>query len=189
MATSYIGVGSNIEPEENISEALKKLSVETTVLEVSSFYKTPFVNESGLVDEAVNDFYNGVFKVEVFFEPFTLKSYLRSIEEELGRVREGDTKFSPRTIDLDILIYDNYIIDEPGLTIPDPDIWTREFVAVPLMELMGEAAELPTFDDGSTNVLEPSLKAVAESLKSDNMAYLGGFTGHLKTILKTFNKA
>lgn len=187
MSVAYIGVGSNIDPEKNIEGAINYLNEEATVLEVSSFYKTAPIDESGIVDNDKPDFYNGVFKVEVFFEPFTLKSYLRHVEKELGRIR-GDgndggndaSKFAPRTIDLDILIYDNLIIDEPGLTLPDGDIWKREFVATPLLELMGDDTVLP----GDGGELKTSLKSVADGLKSDKMAYLGDFTGRLKALIK-----
>ena len=59
---------------------------------------------------------------------------LRRIESELGRVRSAD-RYAPRTIDLDLLLYGDLVIDEPGLRIPDPDIRIRPFIAVPLLEL------------------------------------------------------
>ena len=130
MPVAYIGVGSNVSPEENIARALELLSEKAALTAISTFYRTaPF-------DRPGHPFYcNGAVAIETFDDPRTLKyGVLRGIEKRLGRVR-GTDKSAPRTIDLDLLIYGDLLMDEEGLVIPDPDIIVRPFVAVPLGEL------------------------------------------------------
>jgi len=126
----YIGVGSNIEPESNIADALARLSKHVEVTGISSFYRT-----APLLRENQNDYLNGVWQISTSISPDDLKfSVLRRIEKELHRNRESD-KYAPRTIDLDILLYGDTVMQEDNLTIPDPDICKRSFIAFPLSEL------------------------------------------------------
>jgi 2-amino-4-hydroxy-6-hydroxymethyldihydropteridine diphosphokinase len=132
---AYISVGSNIEPERNIPEALEELKRRVTIKRVSTFYRTAPV---GKKDRPF--FLNGVFEIETSLSARALKyDVLRPIETALGRVRTSD-KYAPRTIDLDILLYADLVVDEPGLRIPDPDIRVRPFLAVPLLELAPDLA-------------------------------------------------
>ena len=127
---AYISVGSNIEPEKNIPEALEKLKKYVRVKAVSTFYRTMPI---GRPEQSV--FLNGVWQIDAEQTARELKfDVLRQIEAELGRVRTED-KYAARTIDLDIALYDDMVIDEPDLRIPDPDIRQRPFIAVPLLEL------------------------------------------------------
>ncbi len=126
----YIGVGSNIEPESNIANALTRLSKHVDITGISSFYKT-----APLLRENQNDFLNGVWQISTSISPEKLKfGVLRRIEKGLHRNRESD-KYAPRTIDLDLLLYDDMVMQEDNLTIPDPDICKRSFIAFPLSEL------------------------------------------------------
>lgn len=126
----FIAVGSNIEPEANVLAALELLQQHVRVIGVSTLYRTAPV---GRPDQAA--FINGVWRVATAMPPRTLKfDLLRAVEVQLGRVRTPD-KYAPRTIDLDVVLYGSLVIDEPGLRIPDPDIRTRPFIAVPLLEL------------------------------------------------------
>ncbi|MHB9036300.1 MAG: 2-amino-4-hydroxy-6-hydroxymethyldihydropteridine diphosphokinase [Armatimonadota bacterium] len=130
MSVAYIGVGSNIEPERNILAALRVLALKTRLVAVSTFYGTEAIGPPGSPM-----FYNGVAKIETDLTPRELKfGVLKAIEVSLGRKRSGD-KFAPRTIDLDLLLYDDLTVRENDLVIPDPDIGDREFVAKPLLEL------------------------------------------------------
>ncbi|MFQ3549125.1 MAG: 2-amino-4-hydroxy-6-hydroxymethyldihydropteridine diphosphokinase [Armatimonadota bacterium] len=166
MTTAYIGIGSNIEPEINIKIALIELSKKLNLKAISNFYITePFGTDKGDI------FYNGAVEVETNLEPYVLKYDLcRKIEEDLGRFRTDD-KYAPRTIDLDILVYDNICINEPELVIPDPDIYKRPFVCVPLYEL-------------APNLILPdtkkSLAEIAQSAPLDNMKELSVFTSVLR---------
>ena len=126
----FIGVGSNIEPERNITDALLRLSKHVDITGISSFYKTV-----PLLRESQNDYLNGVWQISTSIPPRELKfGVLRTIEKELHRNR-GTDKYAPRTIDLDILLYGDMVIQEGDLTIPDPDICKRSFIAFPLSEL------------------------------------------------------
>ena len=126
----FIGVGSNIEPEHNITDALAHLSKYVDVTGISSIYKTV-----PLLRENQDDYLNGVWQISTSIPPKELKfDVLRTIEKELYRNRESD-KYAPRTIDLDILLYGDMVIQEGNLTIPDPDIYKRSFIAFPLSEL------------------------------------------------------
>jgi 2-amino-4-hydroxy-6-hydroxymethyldihydropteridine diphosphokinase len=133
-AMAYVAVGSNIEPRKNIPAALALLREHVTVAGVSTFYHSAAVGPDGRTNRAQSDFVNGVFEVRATQAPRELKyGVLRRIEERLGRVRTAD-KFAPRTIDLDVALYGDDVIDEPDLKLPAPDI-ARPFVAVPLLEL------------------------------------------------------
>jgi 2-amino-4-hydroxy-6-hydroxymethyldihydropteridine diphosphokinase len=128
--TVYIGVGSNINPKKNIIKALNLLQKqsEVAVAGISSFYSTVPINR---VDQ--DNFLNGIFEIRTTVAAESLKlNILGSIEIELERERNKD-KFASRTIDLDILVYGD--LDSEALRIPDPDIYTRNFIAVPLREL------------------------------------------------------
>jgi 2-amino-4-hydroxy-6-hydroxymethyldihydropteridine diphosphokinase len=98
------------------------------VLQVSSIYETaPW----GKTDQA--DFLNQVLIVDTILSPQSLLAAIFSIEEKGGRKRT--VKNAPRTIDIDILFYDNLVLEEPGLSIPHPRIADRRFVLEPLNEI------------------------------------------------------
>jgi 2-amino-4-hydroxy-6-hydroxymethyldihydropteridine diphosphokinase len=139
QAPAFLAVGSNLEPEKHIPAALAKLRAVLRVTAISTFYRTPpLADPAGRAAAAPSvraDFLNGVFRVETGVAPGPLKlGILRRIEEELGRLRTAD-KYAPRTLDLDLILYGNVVLDEPGLRLPDPDIRARNFIAVPLLEL------------------------------------------------------
>jgi 2-amino-4-hydroxy-6-hydroxymethyldihydropteridine pyrophosphokinase len=130
VVTAFVGVGSNIQPEPNIADALARLSKHVDITGISSFYKT-----ASLLRKNQNDYLNGVWQINTSIPPKELKfGVLRTIEKELHRNRESD-KYAPRTIDLDLLLYRDMVIQEDNLTIPDPDIYKRSFIAFPLSEL------------------------------------------------------
>jgi len=133
MSQAFIGVGSNIAPEENIPRAVDLLRRSMRVTGISTFYRTP-----ALGDEEQPPFYNGVIRAETDQPPRAIKvEVLRGIEERLGRRRCAD-RYAPRTIDLDLILYDDLVVEEPDLLLPDPDILRRAFLAVPLCELAPE---------------------------------------------------
>ena len=126
----FLAVGSNIDPESNILEAVQRVQRHARVTGVSTFYRT---EPWGRPDQP--PFLNGVWRVETSMPARTLKfAVLRRIEQELGRVRSAD-KYAPRTIDLDIILYGRTVIDEADLRIPEPDLRRRPFIFVPLLEL------------------------------------------------------
>jgi 2-amino-4-hydroxy-6-hydroxymethyldihydropteridine diphosphokinase len=99
------------------------------VVAVSTFRETDPV---GVLDQP--RFLNGVAAVETTLRPRELLDALLGIERDLGRVRDG-TRWGPRTIDLDLLVYGNEVVDEPGLRLPHPRLHERRFALEPLAEL------------------------------------------------------
>ena len=127
----FIGVGSNIEPEQHILLALEFLQTRVRVTATSRFYRTRAI---GNISQP--DFINGVWQVQTSLPPGHFKQdVLRYIEQELGRRRQPD-RYTDRCIDLDLLLYGSLAIDQSELELPDPDIYSRNFVALPLYELM-----------------------------------------------------
>jgi 2-amino-4-hydroxy-6-hydroxymethyldihydropteridine diphosphokinase len=168
MATAYLGIGSNIDPERNIPLALKAIAQSVRLISISTFYLTPAIGDSDSPP-----FYNGAARIETEIPPRELKfDILRRIEDDLGRVRTKD-RFASRTIDLDIVLYDNLVVREPGLVLPDPDVVTRAFLATPLLELDPDLV-LP----GGLRLAD-----IAKSLATDAMTALGEFTAALRTEL------
>lgn len=163
---AFIAVGSNIEPERNVRRALELLMKHVHVAATSTFYCT-----APLRRPKDPPFANGIWRIETDTAPRPLKfDLLRSVEDELGRVRAEDT-YAPRTIDLDIAVYGERRVDEEGLVIPDPDILDRPFLAVPLLELAPNL-RLPGTDrplcqypvSKRTDELEP-MRGLTERLK------------------------
>jgi len=138
---AFLAVGSNLEPEKHIPAALEKLRARLRVTAVSTFYRTAALTDPARAGQAGAPgphFLNGVVRVETDLPPRIVKfEILRRIEDELGRVRAAD-RYASRTIDLDLVLYGNVALDEPGLRLPGPDIRTRSFIAVPLLELAPE---------------------------------------------------
>ena len=133
MHKAYVGVGSNISPEKNIDDALMKLTHHVTVTGVSTFYRT-----KPLKRRDQNDYLNGVWRIQMSLSPEELKyAILNAVERELHRRRTGD-KYASRTIDLDLLLYDDLVASEGTVILPDPDIYLRPFIAHPLFELEPE---------------------------------------------------
>lgn len=157
MVRVLVGVGSNIEPERNVREAMRRLGDAARVTGVSTFYRT---EPEGRPEQP--EFYNGVVEIETDLPPDDLKqSVLRRIEAELGRVRTED-KYAPRTIDLDIEVYDRQLCD--------PHVRDRAFLAVPLCEL----APSLVLESGET------ICDIAESLPGHGMEPLPEYTRELR---------
>jgi len=132
MTRAYIGLGSNLgDRERMLWSALHMLafSPEVDVVAVSSFRETDPVD---YVDQPL--FLNAAAAVETELGPRELLGLLLDVERELGRTREGP-RFGPRTIDLDLLLFGDEVVDEPGLTVPHPRLHERAFALEPLAEL------------------------------------------------------
>lgn len=121
MNSCIIGIGSNIEAEKNIPRALEILKQDLHVLQTSEMIKTKPI---GYTNQ--KDFTNGAIKVETNWSRQELNKYLKQVEDRMGRER-SQIKFGPRNIDLDIMIWNDEIIDK--------DYYTRDF-------LRNSAAEL-----------------------------------------------
>ena len=137
MALAYLGLGSNLgDRESHLQQAIAALSAvpEISDLAVSGFHETDPV---GPQDQG--PFLNAAVRIETSLPPRQLLDRLLAIEERLGRLpREERRHWGPREIDLDLLIYDEKIIGEPGLTVPHPHLHERTFVLRPLAELSAD---------------------------------------------------
>ncbi len=129
MAAVYIALGSNIgNREANLRMALRGMTRMARVKAVSCLYET---EPMGPEQPA---FYNAVARVETGLEPVSLLRFLKSLEYEMGR-RPGGPHWGPRPIDLDILLYDERVLETDEIVIPHPRMVERAFVLVPLAEL------------------------------------------------------
>jgi len=140
VTTAFVGIGSNLgDSESQIASALELLAAEDGVelVAVSTLRETEPV---GYLDQP--SFLNGAAQVETDLPPRRLLERLLAIEARLGRVRGAGPRFGPRTIDLDLLLYGDETIGEPGLSIPHPRLAERRFALEPLAELAPEL-EIP----------------------------------------------
>jgi len=135
MAKVYIGIGSNLgDRGKNIADAVNCIEQEKSLnlTKQSSLYETGAVG-----GPPQGKFLNGALEVETNLPPRDLLERLKGIERKLGR-DFSEVRWGPRTIDLDILLYGNLILNEPGLTIPHPLFHKRVFVLRPLAEIAPE---------------------------------------------------
>lgn len=135
MTRAYVGLGANLGPKEvTLLRAVDLLAAERgiEVLELSQLRETDPVGE---IEQP--QFLNGAVALETTLEARELLDALLRIEQELGRVRDGE-RWGPRTIDLDLLLYGDAVVDEPGLRVPHPHLHERRFALEPLAELEPE---------------------------------------------------
>jgi 2-amino-4-hydroxy-6-hydroxymethyldihydropteridine diphosphokinase len=128
MPTAYVSIGSNIDQERHIPSSLKALSARFGLLKTSSIYETEPVGFAG------NNFHNLVVSFESDLSAKEIAKILRQIELDHGRTRESQ-KFSPRTLDLDLILFGKHIISDGRLRIPRDEIERYAFVLEPLAEL------------------------------------------------------
>ena len=132
MTVAYIAIGSNLaSPLEQVNAALKALGdiPESHILAVSSFYRTPPL---GPQDQP--DYLNAAVALETSLAPEELLNHTQRIELQQGRVRKAE-RWGPRTLDLDIIFYDDLVYESEDLIIPHADMHNRIFVLEPLMQL------------------------------------------------------
>ena len=147
MPTAFIGMGANLAswagpPEATLVAAAERLGSLGRVTQRSSLYSTTPV---GFDDQP--RFVNAVVELETNLTPRALLENLLAIEKDFGRDRTAGIANGPRTLDLDILLFDNRQISEPGLVIPHPRLDERLFVLVPLGEI---APHLVSIGSGNT---------------------------------------
>ena len=171
MTVAFLSLGSNIEPEKNMLEAVRLLSHHVKVLKASTVYLT-----EPLQRKSQPAYYNCVIKIETDIEPRKLKfEVLRDIEKELGRKRTED-KYASRTIDIDIILYGNLVVSTKELTLPDPDIRTRAFLAIPLDEIEPDLV-LP--------IENKPIGEVADRFKKPTIMKLKSFTETLQGLVRS----
>lgn len=154
MATVYLGLGSNLgDRKQNLSQALKLLSKQVVVEQVSSVYETEPV---GYKSQPL--FLNAVCRISTELNPKQLLRLAKKIEAKLGR-KPGFPN-APRPIDIDILFYGDEVFGSPELTVPHPRLAGRAFVLVPLAEI-------------APNLIHPVSSKTVKELLPD----LGAITG------------
>ncbi|MDQ7782867.1 MAG: 2-amino-4-hydroxy-6-hydroxymethyldihydropteridine diphosphokinase [Desulfomonilaceae bacterium] len=135
--TVYIGFGSNMGDREAIFRASLESITKVPGTEVTAHSKLYETEPVGLVDGG-REFLNGAIALETTLPPADLMTFLRSIEQRLGKSPTHRSNES-RPIDLDMLLYGDGIIQEDGLTVPHPRMHTRGFVLAPLAEIAPDA--------------------------------------------------
>ncbi|HET6783664.1 MAG TPA: 2-amino-4-hydroxy-6-hydroxymethyldihydropteridine diphosphokinase [Pseudoxanthomonas sp.] len=130
---AFVGLGGNLgDAVSTLRSAAQALSglPQTRLLQASGLYRTP---AWGLQQQP--DFINGVAMLETQLDPRALLEALLGVERDFGRDREAGSRWGPRTLDLDLLLYGDAVIGEPGLHVPHPHLHERAFALVPLLEI------------------------------------------------------
>jgi len=136
MSRVFLSLGSNLGDRlSNIQQAVSSLSMSEhiKIVKTSSFYETePWGNKNQ------EWFINAAVALDTDFTCEELLEFCQNIEVQLGRVRRENEKWAQRAIDIDILMYDNKIIDKPNLIVPHPLMHLRAFVLVPMLEVKSD---------------------------------------------------
>ena len=148
MASVYLSLGSNLgNRKKNLEKAISFISEEAgKIISVSSFYQS---EPQGFKSE--NDFLNAVILIETTLSPFELLAKTQEIEKKIGRKTKSTETYSDRIIDIDILFYDDLIVDTPELKIPHPLWKERDFVKIPLAELNEAVSKVKSNADDADN--------------------------------------
>ncbi len=143
MAIAYIGIGSNLaDPQSQVRQAIEERGdlLQTTCLRHSSLYRSaPMMLKSRVLEagsEDQPDYINAVAELDTALNPQDLLRELQHLEALHERIRAE--RWGPRTLDLDILLYDGRIIESPELTVPHPGLYERNFVLYPLAEIASD---------------------------------------------------
>jgi 2-amino-4-hydroxy-6-hydroxymethyldihydropteridine diphosphokinase len=151
MSTAWLGLGSNVNAENNIRAGISALEERFSDVSLSPAYASTAVGFEG------DDFINLVARVETDLQPAELREYLRDLEDRYGRQRNVP-KFSDRSLDIDILLYGDLVLLSPILEIPRAEILKFAHVLKPLADL-------------DPDILHPSeLRSLAEIWKSSGLA-------------------
>ncbi len=133
MASALIALGGNVgDVRATFKKAIAKLCARTkaALIARSSDYKTPPWG-----DEDQAPFVNACIEIETEQDPYALLSAMQAVERAFGRSRDKARRFGPRTLDLDLIAYDDAALESADLTLPHPRLFERAFVLVPLAEI------------------------------------------------------
>ena len=148
---AWIGLGGNLgDAAATLHAALQDLDnlPQTRLMRASKLYRTP---AWGVAEQP--DFINAAALLETRLPPRDLLDALLDIERSFGRERHGSERWGPRVLDLDLLLYDSAVIDEPGLRVPHPHLHERAFALLPLVEI-------------TPDVFIPGIGPAAEALRA-----------------------
>ena len=151
MSLVYLGLGTNLgNKEKNLESAINAISLEVGIVILqSTLYAS---NPCGFDSE--NKFLNAVILVQTQLSPTELLAKTQDLERKLGRTAKTVVEFTDRIIDIDILLYDNQIVDMPQLKIPHQLLHLRDFVLIPLAEI-------------APDIIHPVLKKTMIELKEN----------------------
>ncbi len=129
LHTAYLCLGSNLGDRlSNLQQAMQLLAPKVAIRKASSVYETlPW----GFREQPA--FLNQLIKVETALSPYDLLTNIKNIENKIGRL--PSFRYGPRSIDIDIVFYDDIVLDSPDLQIPHPSLQERAFVLAPLVEI------------------------------------------------------
>ncbi|HMM23445.1 MAG: 2-amino-4-hydroxy-6-hydroxymethyldihydropteridine diphosphokinase [Pseudoxanthomonas sp.] len=134
MGMAYLSLGSNVEPERHLRAAVAALRARFGEVLLSPVYRTRSVGFDG------TDFLNAAAVIDSDLDPFALNDWLHALEDAHGRDRSGP-RFSDRTLDIDIVLYDDLVLQGPGnLRLPRDEL-KHAFVLLPLVDIAPEAVE------------------------------------------------
>lgn len=139
LSRAYIALGANLgDPVQTVRAALAALATlpHSRLVATSALYRTAPI---GLLEQP--DFINAVAALDTALDPYALLQSLQAVEQEFGRVRRE--KDGPRSLDLDLLLYDQLVVDTPELNLPHPRLHLRAFVIEPLCEIAPPDLALP----------------------------------------------
>ena len=128
LSTAYLGIGSNVDSRRNISSGIRTLRAEFGDVALSPVYQSVAVGFAG------QDFLNLAARIQTAMQPLELKEFLNRLEDSHGRKRHLP-KFSDRTLDIDILLYDDLYLHTPAIDLPRPEILHYAHVLRPLADL------------------------------------------------------
>lgn len=162
MMRAVLGLGGNLgEPGKNLRCALDAINslCKTRLLRVSNFYRTGAIE----VDEPQPPYINCTAEIETELSPNALLGACLGIESALGRVRSGFK--SPRTVDIDLLLYEGASMQTEELTLPHPRILYRAFVLEPLRDLYPDCRALGlNFADGFQNIAGQQIELITQEI-------------------------
>jgi 2-amino-4-hydroxy-6-hydroxymethyldihydropteridine diphosphokinase len=133
VARAFVGIGANLGDRERALRTALELLAERPGIDVVRVSALRETDPVGYLDQP--RFLNGAAELRTELPPRALLAELLDVERALGRVRGEGPRFGPRPLDLDLLVYDDAVVDEPGLVVPHPRLHERRFALEPLAEL------------------------------------------------------